>query len=318
MNYRHVYMCIIAHAKSEEKLGLRKKGNGEYYERHHILPKSLFPLWTKEKRNLVLLTFREHFFCHQLLTKIFRGPSMYAALAYMFAHKKCNSRQYEICRKAYYDFNKSRSRESILAATEKMRKTIKSRLENDENFKQKYIEDKRRAGLSGNTVEAKIKRSQTRSGKSYTESCRKGFETLKNLGKYESWCEKVGLSCKDKKWFNNGIKEIRSSVKPEGFDEGRVFRCRPNSQVGEKNNNAIKIVNIDNGWIFGTMKHFCSTYNLKISVLRNYIKFYNIKRDKVIEISLERLKEFQISTEAKCCGRHKTKLEVIGEDVKQD
>ena len=119
MNYRHVYMCIIAHAKSEEKLGLRKKGNGEYYERHHILPKSLFPLWTKEKRNLVLLTFREHFFCHQLLTKIFRGPSMYAALAYMSAHKKCNSRQYEICRKAYYDFNKSRSRESILAATEK-------------------------------------------------------------------------------------------------------------------------------------------------------------------------------------------------------
>ena len=217
MNYRHVYMCIIAHAKSEEKLGLRKKGNGEYYERHHILPKSLFPLWTKEKRNSVLLTFREHFFCHQLLTKIFRGPSMYAALAYMSAHKKCNSRQYEICRKAYYDFNKSRSRESILAATEKMRKTIKSRLENDESFKQKYIEDKRRAGQSSNTIESKIKRSQTRSMRSYTESCRKGLETLKSSGKYESWRDKISQSSKDKKWFNNGIKEIKSSVKPEGF-----------------------------------------------------------------------------------------------------
>lgn len=37
MNYRHVYMLIIEHAKSEQKLGLRKKGNGNYYEAHHIL-----------------------------------------------------------------------------------------------------------------------------------------------------------------------------------------------------------------------------------------------------------------------------------------
>ena len=318
MNYRHVYMCIIAHAKSEEKSGLRKKRNGEYYERHHILPKSLYPLWAKDKRNLVLLTFREHFFCHQLLTKIYRCPSMYAALAYMSAHKKCNSRQYEICRKAFQDFNKSRSRESILAAVEKTHKTIKSRLENDENFKQNYIEAKRRAGVAGNTVEAKIKRSQTRSKKSYTESCRKGFEKLKSSDKYENWLDKVSQSGKNKKWFNNGKEEIRSYVKPEGFNEGRIFISRPNSQVGEKNNNAIKIVNIDNGWIFGTMKHFCSTYDLKISVLRNFIKFYNIKRDKVIEVSLKKLKEFQNNIEAKCCGRHKTKSEVVGEDVKQD
>lgn len=303
MNYRHIYMLIIERAKSEEKSGLRKKYNGEYYERHHILPKSLFPLWAKEKRNIVLLTFREHFFCHQLLTKIYPGPSMYAALSYMSAHKKCNSRQYEICRKAFQDFNKSRSRESILAAVEKTHKTIKSRLEYDESFKQKYIEDKRRAGRSSNSIEAKIKRSQTRSGKSYTESCRKGFETLKSSGKYESWREKVSKSGKDKKWFNNGIKEIRSSVKPEGFNEGRIFKCRTPNQCGEKNNNATKVVNIDNGLIFGTMKQFCSTYNLEISMLRRFMKFYNIKREKIIEISLEKLKDFQSDFEAKCCGR---------------
>lgn len=72
MNYRHIYMLIIERAKSEEKLGIRKRGNGEYYERHHILPKSMFPLWKTRKFNLVLLTAREHFFCHQLLTKIYR------------------------------------------------------------------------------------------------------------------------------------------------------------------------------------------------------------------------------------------------------
>lgn len=80
MNYRHIYMLIVEHAKSEEKLGLRKKGNGEYYERHHILPKSLFPLWMNRKSNLVLLTAREHFFCHQLLVKIYPCYKMAAAL----------------------------------------------------------------------------------------------------------------------------------------------------------------------------------------------------------------------------------------------
>ena len=70
MNYRHVYMLIIEHAKSEQKLGIRKRGNGVYYESHHVLPKSLFPLWKYRKRNMVLLTAREHFFCHQLLSKI--------------------------------------------------------------------------------------------------------------------------------------------------------------------------------------------------------------------------------------------------------
>ena len=98
MNYRHIYMLIIERAKSEEKLGLRKKGNGNYYERHHILPKSLFPLWEKDKRNLVLLTAREHFFCHQLLTKIYPTPQMFCALKFLATdgqNKSCKSKDYE-------------------------------------------------------------------------------------------------------------------------------------------------------------------------------------------------------------------------------
>lgn len=286
MNYRHVYMLIIEHAKSEQKLGLRKKGNGEYYERHHILPKSLFPLWTKRKENLVLLTFREHFFCHQLLTKIYPSSAMYAALFYMSAHKKCNSRQYEICRKACHDFNKSRSRESILAAAEKAHKTIKYRLENDESFKQNYIEAKRRAGLASNTVEAKSKRSKTRSKKSYIESYRKGFETLKNSDKYDSWLAKVGSSCRDKKWFNNGIEEIRGYDKPAGYNEGRLFHAKPQSMVGGKNNNATKVKDIDTGTMFETMKAFCDAYNLKMHQLRGFMEANNIKRAKIIEVSV--------------------------------
>ena len=94
MNYRHVYMLIIEHAKSEENLGIRAKGNGNYYERHHILPKSLFPNWKKRKSNLVLLTAREHFFCHQLLTKVYPCWQMWICLRY-FLKETVNSKSYQ-------------------------------------------------------------------------------------------------------------------------------------------------------------------------------------------------------------------------------
>lgn len=90
MNYRHVYMLIIEHAKKEVSLGLRPKAKylkknfpNQYFEFHHILPKSLFPLWKNRKSNIVPLTAREHFFCHQLLTKIYPSNSMFFALSQM-------------------------------------------------------------------------------------------------------------------------------------------------------------------------------------------------------------------------------------------
>lgn len=114
MNYRHVYMLIIKHAKSEEQLGIRKKHNGIYYESHHILPKSLFPLWAKRKSNFVLLTAREHFFVHKLLTKIFPSKSIEAALWLMFNTRKHkdSSREYEkikISMIEYFNENKKKN-----------------------------------------------------------------------------------------------------------------------------------------------------------------------------------------------------------------
>ena len=107
MNYRHVYMLIIEHAKSEMKLGLRPKSKNEkrykfserYFEFHHVLPKSLYPEWSKRKSNLVALTAREHFFCHQLLVKIYPTYEMWGALFRMSkdgrGNKKVTSREYE-------------------------------------------------------------------------------------------------------------------------------------------------------------------------------------------------------------------------------
>lgn len=101
MNYRLIYCKIISYAKSQNRF----KGDGDYYESHHILPKSLFPLWKNRKSNIVLLTAREHFFVHELLTKIYPTPQMrhaaYAFISRPNADYKITPREYERLRTAY-------------------------------------------------------------------------------------------------------------------------------------------------------------------------------------------------------------------------
>ena len=84
-------MKIISNAKKQN----RKKRDGNYYESHHILPKSLFPLWAKRKSNTVLLTAREHLFCHMLLVKIYpQSHEMWSALWYMSSKSKKEKSNY--------------------------------------------------------------------------------------------------------------------------------------------------------------------------------------------------------------------------------
>lgn len=80
MNYRLMYLRIISHAKKEENLGLRKNGK---FEKHHIMPKSIFPLWKNKQSNIVKLTLKEHRFCHDLLYKIYPCHEMLLAKTLM-------------------------------------------------------------------------------------------------------------------------------------------------------------------------------------------------------------------------------------------
>lgn len=65
MNYKKVYMNLI-----ESRL---KNPPKENFEKHHILPKSLFPEKAKDKSNLVKLTYREHYLAHHLLYKYYKS-----------------------------------------------------------------------------------------------------------------------------------------------------------------------------------------------------------------------------------------------------
>jgi len=73
MNHQKNYESIIQKAKSENRKKIRNKkdNNYVYYENHHIIPKCL--KGSNEKENKVLLTTKEHYVCHKLLTYIYKG-----------------------------------------------------------------------------------------------------------------------------------------------------------------------------------------------------------------------------------------------------
>jgi hypothetical protein len=83
MNHQKIYELIIKSAISKDRI----KHNENYYEEHHILPKCLGGV--DVENNLVLLTAKEHFICHKLLTYIYKGNRKIAcAFHYMAFSKK--------------------------------------------------------------------------------------------------------------------------------------------------------------------------------------------------------------------------------------
>ena len=108
--YTNWYYHIITKIQSENRKRYKKSDSRwVYYEQHHIIPKCFDGLDIAE--NLVLLTAREHFVVHWLLTKMVgstrQKEQMLNALGKMMQSnsgdrkKIITGRRYEICRKAY-------------------------------------------------------------------------------------------------------------------------------------------------------------------------------------------------------------------------
>lgn len=104
MDYTKLYENLI----STRKVLNRSPNDGNYYEKHHIIPVSCGG--SDDKDNLILLTFKEHYVAHLLLTYIYpdgvQKRSMYYALWRMSSISKnhgqriLSASQYETCRKA--------------------------------------------------------------------------------------------------------------------------------------------------------------------------------------------------------------------------
>ena len=103
--YYRIINCIILLGRTKHT---KNNVNYVYYERHHILPRAIFPEYAnmnKSKDNIVLLTAREHYVVHLLLTKMTSGPNRYkmGRALYMFKGRntitpdsiKMNSRHHQ-------------------------------------------------------------------------------------------------------------------------------------------------------------------------------------------------------------------------------
>jgi hypothetical protein len=98
MNHEQIYNKIINNAKSQ----IRSKKDS-YFERHHIIPKTVGG--DNSKENIVLLTAKEHFVCHRLLCFIYpESKSLRFAFWAMCNQLKGDvKRDYKVTSRTYED-----------------------------------------------------------------------------------------------------------------------------------------------------------------------------------------------------------------------
>ena len=107
MNYQWHYDMLIFTRKG------RKREEGMYYEKHHILPKSMGG--SDDESNLVYLTAREHFLAHWLLWRIHKNrDTAFAFHTFVSLSKKnsnysnFSSKGYKEAREAYSEKHRER------------------------------------------------------------------------------------------------------------------------------------------------------------------------------------------------------------------
>lgn len=214
MNHRKVYMRIICNAKNQQKLGLRPKNPyqkknfpNQHFEFHHILPKSLFPNWTKRKSNVVPLTAREHFFCHQLLTKIYPCRETLSAIWFMTSSGRWgHSREFENYRLRMSESRKGHPNWGLRKGelSEESRQRISA-------CRKRYFDERKN-----------FKRYTNGEINVFCEECPPGFRegvTYKNL---EDFKKKARKSHRGICWYTNGVSNVQARECPKGFYRGRV------------------------------------------------------------------------------------------------
>lgn len=136
MNHKEIYEKIIQKAKTEIRKKVRKENpNYKYYEIHHILPKCLGG--TNEKENLVLLTAREHYICHKLLTYIHKENRKLSNAFHRMTFSKSNN--YNISSK---DYEYARYLKANTPISEETRNKMKAHIfseEHKENLSKSHV-----------------------------------------------------------------------------------------------------------------------------------------------------------------------------------
>lgn len=245
MNYRKVYMAIITKAIKENRKKLSKDAESYvYYEAHHILPKSLFPLWCKKKSNIVLLTAREHYICHMFATKIWPTKEMACAFMMMCSDFE-NATMYKISRENYSKYYSGEGNPMYgRSAYKEMSDSEKER------HRKKLSESCKKAKRSdewNNNISNSLK------GKPKSElSIQKGIETKRINGTDRNFQTAGTIAHIGKHWFNNRKENILAFECPKGFSKGKIQK-----ELDEATKAKVKLAQSN----FGKGKHWFNNGN---------------------------------------------------------
>lgn len=109
MDYKKIYDSLMLSRLALKNTRKLEKIQGKYFERHHIIPKSMGgnKSYSISSENIVLLTAKEHYMAHYLLWSHFRNRSM--ALAFhkmtysnnLLQKRKFTAKQYEAAKIAF-------------------------------------------------------------------------------------------------------------------------------------------------------------------------------------------------------------------------
>jgi hypothetical protein len=213
--YIKTYLALITKAKIYN----RTKEDGEYYEKHHIIPRSLGG--SNDKNNLILLTAKEHFLAHFLLYKHYKHNENTYAMHKM-AHawnmmcmmnerqKRYNSKSYELARKANA---KAMGGENNPAKREDVRKKLRKPKSNEHKRKLRKPKSNEHKKKISESLKGK---NNPMYGKKHSEETKKKISEAKkgkespNKGKKlpEKVKKKMSESLKGRKAWNKGKKEI--------------------------------------------------------------------------------------------------------------
>lgn len=206
MNYQRIYNAIIEKAKSRGKI---EEHSDQYYERHHIIPKSLGG--SNSHENLVKLTFKEHFICHRLLIRIYpKENKMHYAFWMM-----CNGfkdRDLKISSRAYAEAKENfiSCKLGIPLSVETKEKISKSKKENPCDY---WVGKK-------HSKESKLKMSESAKDRNISEE----IETLRR--------KKISESCKGKVLSEEHIKHISEAKQGEKNPMfGKKGKDNPRSKI---------------------------------------------------------------------------------------
>ena len=177
MDYNKLYYNFMNSRKSMN----RRKRDGVYYEKHHIIPMCLSG--SNHKDNLVLLTAKEHFIAHRILYKIYPEDKN-IALAFW---GMCNQKNKKI--KRYIP--SSRSYEEARLA-----------------FLKNNTGDNNPKGFLGkkHSEKTRLIQSMSNKGKIYSEETREKIRITKIGRKYS---EEVNLKKGKKDEFHNRARKVK-------------------------------------------------------------------------------------------------------------